>query len=495
MRGRTYILWIIVLVCLASTATTQQKCWSSRDAKAAACHTPPSHRAQCHSGAINDREVMGFITDADGLRPEFKADILLTLVESGAIRDGCLQRVLIEDAYFAADAAQLQYGERPYGANVEAVPSGLRALALLLTHFDRLSLQSRAVHDMEPLSPLRAMRMLEQVGPPHPGALHCDDNWLYDLRTFYATLSEVSGNGFTAKQVRDGRRLSFLFPYLTGLNSHAEVIPVAHALATMGLTANELRELLPAYGNAMLQLEPDGHTFAIIADSDGESLVEAMDKLLTALAEDGVSSSSFLQSLRAYLVQNFDRPRCDSGLRDDQKDRLPWAVASFNRTFDIALRQSGLGPIKLDELPMARVQPSNLFDAPPRLTEYDELVSSYQQLKASRDRVPKAGPQPPSSWWAELDDFLLRFDAWQAGFRAGGGLLSQEGSFLRGPDRSHSEDFPAAQNTRQLRRVPGTAFLPGCWCCRMVSSRQASALRCKDRRLYSRNSPVVCQFP
>src|SRR6266849_2164709 len=94
------------------------------------------------------------------------------------------------------------------------------------------------------------------------------------------------------------------------------------------------------YGEALLAVPQDRLTFAVIAEGGGsyvgnvyggKSLTEAMSELVFTVKKSDLPSGPLLRSLRAYVVQNFNGPRCNtSKTQKDTKNQgsLPSALAS-----------------------------------------------------------------------------------------------------------------------------------------------------------------------
>jgi hypothetical protein len=387
--------------------------------------TQGARRTPGPQAVVADPQLKTMISDADDVLPEFKADILLSLVESGKIADERLKKALVNRAFAAAEVVQPPYGEAPFGV-MGVTPQGRKAIALSMTQLDRMSLQSRAVHDMQSISAPRARAMFGVMQFPVLEPLSCDDNWIYAPGPFYAALAEVADNDFVPSEIKQGKRLSFLLPYIGHLDSHAQVIPVAHLLTTAKLTDEELRQLSPTYADSLLAVPPDGLTFAVIAEDGGNyvknvyggrSLSDSMAGLISITRKSDVPAGSLLRSFRSYLVRNFNGPRCDPkkpGQDTKGKEPLPSAVASFNQAFDPLLKQNAITPITLSELPKANVSPTTVWSPPDPSYDGKQLTFAIQQLHTSRDQSMKDG-QPDSSWWKELDDFLSRFYSWQQG--------------------------------------------------------------------------------
>ncbi len=373
---------------------------------------------------ILDPKLKALVNDTDTVLPEFKADILLSLVESGKVTDVGLQKSLINRAFAAADAVQPPYAEAPYGS-VGTTPQGRKAIALSMTQLDKMSLQSRAVHDMQAVNPARARAMFVAMQFPVLEPLGCNENWIYSPGPFYSALSEAAEKDFSSDEVAKGKRLTFLTPYVSHMESHAQVIPVARFLKSAKLTPEELRQLSSAFADALPAIPRDEHTFSIVADDQGQyvtqvygaSLSDAMSDLVTTMQKSGVSPLTLLHSLRAYLVENFNGPRCNIEQKQSaaKKAALPYAVASFNSRFDSLLKQSGVTPVTADELPKAAVLPTRLWDQPTDNShEAERLIAAIQKLERSLDQSTKQG-KVADEWWRDLDDFLSSFYSWQQG--------------------------------------------------------------------------------
>ncbi len=421
----TYLRLLLAGACLIASAQSQSVCAgckSGADARLNIGKSPHPTKA-----VIADPKVKALVNDTDTVLPEFKADILLSLIESGKITDIAVQKSLVNRAFRTADAVQPPYAEAPYGS-IGTTPQGRKAIALSMTQLDRMSLQSRAVHNMQSISRARARAMFEAMQFPALEPLGCNENWIYAPGPFYSALTEVADDDFTPAEIAKGKRLTFLMPYVSHVASHAQVIPVARFLRTAKLEPEELRQLSSAYAGALPAISHDEHTFSVIAEDSGQyvaqvygsGLSDAMSDLMATMRKSGISPISLLQPLRAYLVQNFNAPRCNTDQKGStaKKGVLPGAVSSFNTRFDSLLKQNGISPIDSDELPKAAVLPTRLWDQPAdNSRNAEQLTRDIQRLERSLDQSKKNG-NVADSWWRELDDFLSEFYGWQQGDEA-----------------------------------------------------------------------------
>jgi hypothetical protein len=202
------------------------------------------------------------ISDLAGAAPpEFTADALLRIVESGKLADKAARRELLEHAFQLAASAkfpvQMQAGQ---GTTTDTRAGSLSdAYALKL---DTLSLQSRAVRDMLPLDPARARDLFGQIVKPVLAPLTCDDALSYQPSEYYLALSAVVNGGFTPKEKAKEEHFNLLVDSLGQVTSPAQLAPLAQAIERAGVTPAE-RQLLAARFNGLLEnMQPDSRSFA-----------------------------------------------------------------------------------------------------------------------------------------------------------------------------------------------------------------------------------------
>src|SRR5579864_4554568 len=131
--------------------------------------------------------------------PEFAADALLRVVESGKIPDRNTRRDLLEQAFRLASSARFPVRMRGVPGSMLDTRSGNLSKAYDL-QLDALSLESRAVRDMLPLDAAKARELFENIVRPSLATLTCDDALVYDVGEFYQTLAAVANATFTQKE-------------------------------------------------------------------------------------------------------------------------------------------------------------------------------------------------------------------------------------------------------------------------------------------------------
>ena len=195
--------------------------------------------------------------------PEFGADALLRLVESGKIVDRDAQRDLVEQAFSLAASAKLPVRKWHLpGITLDSRAGSLsQAYGLKL---DALSLQSRAVSDMVRINPAAARKLIQEIPPPVFEPLSCDDALFYDVADFYLALTSVINSAFSAQERAKEEHVNFLLGYIGQVSSPAQLVPLAQTIQSAGVTP-EQREVLWARFNGLLaNLQSDDRSFSAV---------------------------------------------------------------------------------------------------------------------------------------------------------------------------------------------------------------------------------------
>jgi hypothetical protein len=382
----------------------------------------PGKDSERQPGKVLNRQARDFelqaITDmAVAVPPEFGADVLMRLVESGRITDRALKISLLDEAFALADSAEQPISREPVvGTDMDTV-SGYLANAFFLG-LDRLSLRSRAVDDMLPLDRARARSLFDEIGFPILMPLGCEYALAYDPRSFYEALDRMARNGFTSQEKLQGHEISLLARYVSGVRSHSQVAPVARLLGSLELSPTELGELASLFANALKQLRGDERSFAAATSRSGNNgLVGSLAGLIVRLDAKGVQSSPLLGSVREYLVANFGGLRCSGTMgRQAGRESLPETVGEFNRQFREALRVGQLSPINTDEIKDVRISPEAVDDAAWQSAEAKRIAAGFRRLRVGDGQGPFGATEKMTTMWsAQLTGFLNELESWNGG--------------------------------------------------------------------------------
>jgi len=193
--------------------------------------------------------------------PEFTADALLRMVESGRLADENARRELVEQAFQLAASAKFQVRMEGLTGTTTDTRSGSLSQAYGL-RLDVLSLQSRAVRDMLPLDQSKARELFGQMATPTLAPLTCDDALLYEPSEFYQALTAVVNGAFTPKEKGKDLHFNLLIDSLGQVTSPFQLPPLATVIESAGVTAAQRQMLWARFDGLLESIQPDARSFA-----------------------------------------------------------------------------------------------------------------------------------------------------------------------------------------------------------------------------------------
>ena len=198
---------------------------------------------------------------AQAAPPEFAADAVLRVVESGKIADRNSKRELLEQAFRLAGSARFSVRMRGVPGSILDTRSGNLSTAYDL-QLDTLSLESRAVRDMLPVDAAKARELFQNIVKPTLPTLTCDDALVYDVGEFYQTLAAVANTTFTQKERDKEEHVNFLLDYFSQATSPVQLAPLIRVIKTVNVGPAQ-REILWNRFNGLLEaIQPDDRSFA-----------------------------------------------------------------------------------------------------------------------------------------------------------------------------------------------------------------------------------------
>jgi hypothetical protein len=198
---------------------------------------------------------------AQSAPPEFAADALLRVVESGKVADVNTRRDLVEQAFRLAASAKFPVRMRGVPGSTVDTRSGNLSQAYDLK-LDALSLQSRAIRDLLSIDPAKARELFLTMPKPALAPLSCGDALVYDVSDFYQTLASVANSTFSRAEREKEEHINFLVDYLGQATSPAQLAPIARVIRTVNITLVQ-REILWNRFNGLLEgIQPDDRSFS-----------------------------------------------------------------------------------------------------------------------------------------------------------------------------------------------------------------------------------------
>jgi hypothetical protein len=410
---RSFLLPLLTFAALALSVSevAQGSAAQSPRAGGNATFAQPQAPASGHKPAD---QIQALISDAGALPPELESDVLLQIVEDGLDSAQSAKQKLVVRAFERASAAEDDVGRRAWGSSTEETTDGLHALALMVTHLDRVSLQARAIRELASLNPNRAKAMFASMAAPRIEPLSCDANWRFVPDAYYETLGKIVESGFSAREVASGSRGTYVASIISSIHSHVQIVPAALFLSSSQFTKQELRELLPLYAAALRGLDGDPLSFSIEMSAP-DIPFGAISKLAEQAGKQDLDSRVLIQALRDYLVQNFRQAQCSKPETvGGSNQALPDAVQQFNGRFSAELARAGLAPIGANEI---RADVTGEGPAPSvplqrwKSPTYFQFLLAVQKLDAY-EAAHSAKNTDDGLWLAQASDLLTRAATW-----------------------------------------------------------------------------------
>ena len=254
---------------------------------------------------VRPAELEALVVDARALSPEFAADVLLRLVESGKITERAWQRELLTEAFRTAGGAQAPIKRRiAPGLNYAYTREDYEARAYEL-NLDTMSLRLRAVNAMLKVDQRKARELFSELPIKLPFTpLTCDDALVYAGLDFYDTLTQIATTTFSAAEKARNEDVLFAQAYVDEMNAPEEVLPVSLLIERLGDSPARLALLTHSYSMALIRIGADDRSFTAATNA------MLAVRLARACKQQGLSPDELLAAFRAYFVTHLRARRC-----------------------------------------------------------------------------------------------------------------------------------------------------------------------------------------
>src|ERR1700680_3791670 len=218
---------------------------------------------------------------AQATPPEFAADAMLRIAESGKIKDRDAVRDLIERAFRTSAAATFRVRMRGLPGTNTDTRSGVLSQAYDLK-LDALSLQTRAVRDMWAIDKANARDLFRDIPPPVLAPLTCDDAMVYDVADFYRTIGIIANTAFSEMERAKEEHINFLLDYLGQAGSPLQLTPLARLIKNANATPAQTELLWTEFKGLLESIQGDERSntaaLAAISAEGGPGLQVSFDK-------------------------------------------------------------------------------------------------------------------------------------------------------------------------------------------------------------------------
>ncbi|HYV14266.1 MAG TPA: hypothetical protein VE980_25390 [Pyrinomonadaceae bacterium] len=345
-------------------------------------------------------EIDDFIARVSSSWPEVSADLLIRIAQSKLISDKKRKIALLEEAYHRGSDAQKKLRMKRWTGLVDTASGQLSAAYDL--ELDELSIKTRAVRTMSSLDAIRSRELFVQIPKLKLPPLSCADDLGYEVSGFYQTLKEVQQKSFTPKELSEGNGLRFIQPYISNIESPAQVAPVVSLIVDSNLTSSEINVALSTLVSALKGVQDDPKSFALSLTSGG--LANSLQNLIKKSRDNEVASTPLLNAFRVYFLRELSVQCPDLRVGNEQKNRLQVEFSRVNKWF--------VSPISEDELKARIGERSNetQFWASP---ESRSFLMRVKRLRFGTGQTALTEEERNNDdWQLELRQLLMDLGQW-----------------------------------------------------------------------------------
>jgi hypothetical protein len=353
-------------------------------------------------------EIVSFVNNVRSAPPEFAADLLLRVAESGKLTDQDWKQELIEEAFRLAPSVQQPVKRVTLPSNPTDTRAGFLASALELK-LDALSLQCRAVSAMLAVNKQKARELFTQIQKPKLVPLTCEDASVYDASDFYTTLKAIAETTFSQKEVKRGEPIRLAEYHISQMVSPTEVVPVIELISSLKVAAPEREALLYAFSKTLGSISDDDRSFT----ASLYKVDRSMKKLITECSQQRLSLHELLRAYRAYLIRHFSAARCADGHLISSKATQAAAVNSFNNDLRLT-SEKNVAEIVADDIKPSKVEGSMRTHMHWQSPKASALLMKIKKLRFGSGNTPLTTAERESlDWQANMDAFLKDLADWR----------------------------------------------------------------------------------
>lgn len=265
-------------------------------------------------------EISSFLDRLDKLKPEYKADLGLTLLENEWTAIPTKKRVEeLNKIYESASSARYEASFLYAGKNAGRSSASQLAITLQALQGDTLDIETRAIHLFLRDMPARAASRFAGIALPNERST-CSDPLVKDLSSYYRTLGLLMRDGRIVNIASQDKRL-FLIGAAQAARTPEQLAPLIIELNNISLNQDDLRAIASALTLAFNQSEISDREMSVLSGRIASGLSEFLSRLKTS----GVSELPLVAAYRKFLVETLSREAC----ADSTTDR-PAIIASFN---------------------------------------------------------------------------------------------------------------------------------------------------------------------
>ena len=286
------------------------------------CSPLPTQMA--NNKVVDDRTkaIRQLIDAADSLPIEFRADIQLNAVESGALPPGEVAKGVVERLIESAGGAKNAYPLGRAFLTADTMENDLSSATQTLSALDALSVRTRAISALTKMDRAKALVALREI-QVHIPPTTCASALIPDVTTYYEKLGALAGTAFSSVETNNGENVAWYEDNIRNINSALQLAPIAEFLSRAPLSTEQFDQLSNAYAAAFAGLRATDREMAWVYAED--RLPNAILELATRRKRGALPIDVLFLSYRDFLVRSAEETRCG-----DQSANWEVIVAAFN---------------------------------------------------------------------------------------------------------------------------------------------------------------------
>ena len=367
-------------------------------------------------------EIETILVEAGTLQPELTVDVLLKVVSSGKVENKIKKKQILEQAFYLSFSTKEKVRRKIIAFEGQVLTIRPTFISNAHNHkLDTLSLQTRIVSEMLKTDRVRAFELFNEIAPNLSiKPLSCQEFLLYETSEFYELVGKIAKESFTQDQIKQGRRITFLSPYVENMTSTSQISPIIKMLSTSNLTNDELFNLGSLFSKYLRKISGDDRSFSYEMNfgSTGRDISEFSRKLGSSPA----FYDELYKSYKDFLIKNMQGARCQDNIEyekrtgkkmnDTQSEtseiKLPMYVYEANKFLfrDLFVTIEETKPLKIESFTfpteyLAFGKSGQIFRKFRELQNWEEENKTISEIKESLD------------WQEAFSNLVEEIDDWK----------------------------------------------------------------------------------
>lgn len=356
------------------------------------------HSADPHLPRKTSSAVESLLSLAKSVPPEFRADVLIDLVEYRIVVDNLSTRSLLDEAFtVAADAQEPVALKRVDSAG----PLSGALTSSFSRGMDRIGLRARAARALLIQDRVSAQNLFDRIDTSYGSTYSCQDQLYPDLSQYYKIMKEI------ADAISDPiQREQFLMVHANRVRSSEEIAPFINVLTSVSLSEQSRSTVAQALAARMAGLSLSGRIFS----ASSSSAIDAMAKL-TAMT-DVRTRDVLISQTRTWVLKNVQHGVCavraeiieqSNGSTSRVEPTSPWAY--FNQRLLPLSSHRRLLLLDLDQAKTVQAGPA------PKMDRHSEQWAMFSRILTILGRDGIDAELSPR-WNTEMGKYIDALSKW-----------------------------------------------------------------------------------